>query len=109
MVFNKSGVFIKQVYLTYLYIHVQVYLLLFSESLGQFEQVFNENNNIYLILIILFIVIVFLGFIIIFIPFLFYQHKMFVKIKNMLSIIPSELFNDIPKIINLLGIENPPI
>ena len=108
--FNPANVFklnsFKEVYITYLYINTQVYSFLISESLNQFEQVFAKYNSINLMINIIFIIIVFLGFFIIFIPFLLYQHKILAKIKNMLYVIPSELYNDIPKIINLLGIES---
>ena len=92
-------------FVTYLYINTQVYNSLISESLSQFEQIFKKYNSINLILNIVFLIVVALGFILVWIPFLFYIDKNLFKIKNMIYIIPSDLLMNIPNINNLLEIE----
>ena len=52
----------------------------------------------------MFIIVVVLGFIFLWLPFLFNQSTNFLNIKNLLSLIPSELLNNVPNINNLLGI-----
>ena len=94
----------KEIYITYLFINTQVYSFLISESLSQFEQVFSKYNNINLVLNIVFIIVVILGFILLWLPFLFNQSKNFLNIKSLLSLVPSELLNTVPNINNLLGI-----
>ena len=96
----------KELFITYNYINTQVYSFLISESLNQFEQVFKKYNNINLIINIIFLVLVVLGFCFVWIPFMYKQDKNLHKIKNMLSIVPSELLTNIPNISNLLGIED---
>ena len=96
----------KKTYITYLYINTQIFLYLSKESLAQFEEMFDKYNSIYLILNIVFIAIVALGFILIWMPFIFNQHNILFNIKNMLSIIPSEILMDVSNINNiLLGID----
>ena len=95
----------KTLLITYLYVNVQVYDYLLIESLKSFRDVFSKYNSIYLIINIIFIIVVVLGFIMIWIPFIFRQNKALYKIKNMLSIIPSELLMNLPDINSLLGIE----
>jgi hypothetical protein len=95
----------KRLLVTYLYINTQVYSLLISHSLKQFEDLFEKYNSINFIIILLFLIIIVLGFFFIWIPFTYYQNKTFEKIKNMISIIPSDLLMNIPDINNLLGIE----
>jgi len=95
----------KNLLITYLYINVQVYDYLISESLKSFENVFKKYNSINLIINIIFIIIVVMGFVIIWIPFIIGENKALYKIKNMLSIIPSELLINLPDINALLGIE----
>ena len=73
----------------------------------QFDELFNKYNSLYLIIDIVFLSVVCLGFIFIWTPFIFGQNKDFHKIKNMLSIIPSELLMDLPDINILLGLEEP--
>ena len=97
----------KRLLITYLYINTQVYNSLISESLKQFDELFNKYNSLYLIIDIVFLFVVCLGFIFIWTPFIFGQNKDFLKIKNMLSIIPSELLMDLPDINILLGLEEP--
>ena len=95
----------RELFITYNYINIQVYSSLISESLSQFEQIFSKYNNINLIINILFIIIVIIGFIFLWIPFMYVQNKNFKNIKVMLSIIPSELLSNINNINNLLEIE----
>ena len=95
----------KRLLVTYLYINTQVYSLLISQSLKQFEDLFEKYNSINFIIILLFLIVIVLGFFFIWIPFTYYQNKTFEKIKNMISIIPSDLLMNIPDINNLLGIE----
>ena len=95
----------KKLLITYLYINTQVYNSLISESLRQYEELFSKYNSIYLIIDILFLIFIGLGFIFIWTPFIFNENKSFQKIKNMLSIIPSELLLDLPDINILLGIK----
>ena len=106
--YNPANVFKtfsnKEIYITYLFINTQVYSFLISESLSQFEQVFSKYNNINLVLNIVFIIVVILGFILLWLPFLFNQSKNFLNIKSLLSLVPSELLNTVPNINNLLGI-----
>jgi len=97
----------KELFITYNYILTQVYSFLISESLNKLEQIFSKYNNINLIINIIFIILVVLGFIFIWIPFIFGQKSNLKKIKNMLSIIPSELLININNISNLLGIDEP--
>ena len=91
--------------ITYLYINTQVYNSLISESLKQFDEMFNKYNSSYLTIDIVFLAVIGLGFIFIWTPFIFGENKDFHKIKNMLSIIPSELLMDLPDINILLGLE----
>ena len=70
-----------------------------------FENVFKKYNSINLVINIIFIIIVVLGFVIVWIPFLIAENKALYKIKNMLSIIPSELLINLPDINSSLGIE----
>ena len=106
--YNPANVFKtlshKQVYITYSFINTEVFSFLISESLNQFEQIFSKYNNITLILNIMFIIVVVLGFIFLWLPFLFNQSTNFLNIKNLLSLVPSELLNNVPNINNLLGI-----
>ena len=95
----------KELLITYLYVNTQVYSNLISESLKQFEQLFAKYNSINLILNILFIIVVTLGFVFIWIPFLFNVNKTFSKFKTMIYIIPNELLMNIPNINSLLEIE----
>ena len=95
----------KRLLVTFLYINVQVYSLLISESLKQFEDIFEKYNSINLIINIIIIIFIVLGFLFIWTPFTYYQNKTFEKIKDMISIIPSDLLMNIPDINNLLGIE----
>ena len=94
----------KKLLITYLYINTQVYNFLISESLNQFKQVFSKYNSINLLLNIIFIIVVAFGFLFIWIPFLFNVNKTFIKIKNMICIIPSELLMSISGINNLVEI-----
>ena len=73
--------------------------------MSQFEQIFSKYNNINLIINIIFIIIVSIGFIFLWIPFMYVQNKNLKQIKVMLSIIPSELLTNINNINNLLEIE----
>ena len=95
----------KRLLITYLYINTQVYNSLISESLKQFDEMFNKYNSSYLTIDIVFLAVIGLGFIFIWTPFIFGENKDFHKIKNMLSIIPSELLMDLPDINILLGLE----
>ena len=95
----------RKLFITFLYINTQVYNFLISESLSQFENIFKKYNSINLFFNVVFIIIVTLGFILVWIPFLFYIEKSFSKIKNMIYIIPSELLMNIPNINNLLEME----
>ena len=95
----------KQLLITYLYINTQVYSYLISESLKEFERIFSKYNTINLSVHIVIITAFILAFFILWIPFLYNQNKIFLKIKNMLSIIPSELLINLPNINDLLGIE----
>ena len=99
----------KELFITHNYINTQVYSFLISESLSQFEQVFSKYNNINLIINIVFIIFIVFGFCFIWIPFMYKQDKNLHKIKNMLSIIPSELLTNVHNINYLLGIEEPNI
>ena len=94
----------KRLLITYLYINTQVYNFLISESLNQFEQVFSKYNSINLLLNIIFIIVVAFGFLFIWIPFLLNENKTFIKIKNMICIIQSELLMSISGINNLVEI-----
>ena len=73
----------------------------------QFEQVFSKYNDINLIINIIFIILVVLGFIFIWIPFIYKQDKNLQQIKVMLSIVPSELLSNVNNINNLLEIDDP--
>ena len=95
----------KRLLITYLYINQNVYSFLITESLAQFELVFKKYNDINLILNITFLIIIFVGFIVLWIPFVYSQHKTFHKIKNMLSIIPSDILMNVSHINHLLGID----
>ena len=95
----------KKLLITHLYINTQVYSFLIKESLNQFEEVFDKYNFINLTINILFIIFVFIGFIFIWIPFIFYENNTLNKIKNLLSILPSDLLIDLHDINNILGIE----
>ena len=95
----------KRLLITYLYINQNVYSFLITESLAQFELVFKKYNDINLILNITFLIIIFVGFIVLWIPFVYSQHKTFHKIKNMLSIIPSNILMNVSHINHLLGID----
>ena len=95
----------KKSLITYLFINTQIYSNLISESLKQFEHLFSKYNSIYLIINILFLVLAVLGFLFIWTPFIFGENKNFDKIKNMLSIIPSELLINLPDINILIGNE----
>ena len=97
----------KELFITYNYINTQVYSSLISESLEQFEQVFSKYNDINLIINIIFIILVVLGFIFIWIPFIYKQDKKLQQIKVMLSIVPSELLSNVNNINNLLEIDDP--
>ena len=88
-----------------MYINIQVYNSLITESLKQYVDMFDKYNLIYLIINIVFLIVVGLGFIFVWTPFIFGQNKEFYKIKNMLSIIPSELLMDLPDINILLEID----
>ena len=77
-------------YITYSFINTEVFSFLISESLNQFEQIFSKYNNITLILNIMFIIVVVLGFIFLWLPFLFNQSTNFLNIKNLSSLVPSE-------------------
>ena len=92
----------KKLLITYLYINIQVYSFLISESLSQFEHVFSKYHNINLILNVVFIIFVALVFACAWLPFLFYVNKSLCKIKNMIYIIPCELLINQPSINNLL-------
>ena len=92
----------KKLLITYLYINIQVYSFLISESLSQFEQVFSKYHNINLILNVVFIIFVALVFACAWLPFLFYVNKSLCKIKNMIYIIPCELLINQSSINNLL-------
>ena len=96
----------KELFITYNYINTQVYSSLISESLKQFEQVFSKYNDINLIINIIFIILVVLGFIFIWIPFIYKQDKKLQQIKVMLSIVPSELLSNVNNINNLLEIDD---
>ena len=106
--YNPANIFksdsYKELFITYNYINTQVYSLLISESLIQFEQVFEKYNNINLIINIIFIILVVVGFICIWMPFIYKQNKTLRKIKIMLSIIPSELLANINNLHDLLEI-----
>ena len=65
---------------------------------------FSKYNSINLLLNIIFIIVVAFGFLFIWIPFLFNVNKTFIKIKNMICIIPSELLMSISSINNLVEI-----
>ena len=80
-----------------------------GESLHQFESIFKKYNSINLILNIVFIIVIALGFIFLWLPFVYLQHKIILKIKNMLSIIPSDLLMNVSHINRLIGIEEPMI
>ena len=95
----------KKLLITYLYINQNIYFYLISESLDEFELVFKKYNYINLIINIIFVVVVVIGFIFLWMPFIYFQHKTIIKIKNMFSIIPSNILLNIPNINNLLGIE----
>ena len=95
----------KELFITYNYINMQVYSFLISESLRQFQQVFSKYNKINLIINIIFIILVSFGFCFIWIPFIYKQDKNLRKIKNMLSIVPSELLTNLNNINNLLEID----
>ncbi len=95
----------KKLLITYLYINTQVYSFLISKSLSQFNEIFSKYNLINLTINILFIVFVFMGFIFIWIPFVIGENKTLNKIKNMLSIIPSDLLTNLPDINNQLGLD----
>ena len=95
----------KRLLISFLYINIQVYNSLITESLKQYVDMFDKYNLIYLIINIVFLIVVGLGFIFVWTPFIFGQNKEFYKIKNMLSIIPSELLMDLPDINILLEID----
>ena len=95
----------KKLLITHLYINQNIYFYLISESLDEFELVFKKYNYINLIINIIFVVVVLIGFIFLWMPFIYFQHKTIIKIKNMFSIIPSNILLNIPNINNLLGIE----
>ena len=57
----------------------------------------------------MFIIVIALGFIFLWLPFVYLQHKIILKIKNMLSIIPSDLLMNVSHINRLIGIEEPMI
>ena len=99
----------KKILITYLYIHHNVYSFLVGESLHQFESIFKKYNSINLILNIVFIIVIALGFIFLWLPFVYSQNKIILKIKNMLSIIPSDLLMNVSHINRLIGIEEPMI
>ena len=71
--------------------------------MSQFEQVFSKYNGINLILNIIFIAVVILGFIFLWLQFLYKQSTNFLYIKSMLSLVPSELLNNVHNLNNLLG------
>ena len=73
--------------------------------MNQFEQIYSKYNDINLIINILFIIIIVIGFIFLWIPFMYVQNKNIKNIKVMLSIIPSKLLTSINNINNLLEIE----
>ena len=95
----------KRLLISFLYINIQVYNSLITESLKQYVDMFDKYNLIYLIINIVFLIVVGLGFIFVWTPFIFGQNKEFYKIKNMLSVIPSELLMDLPDINILLEID----
>ena len=105
--YNPANVFKsfshKEIFITYLFINTQVYSFLISESLSQFDQVFSKYNGINLILNIIFIAVVILGFIFLWLQFLYKQSTNFLYIKSMLSLVPSELLNNVHNLNNLLG------
>ena len=105
--YNPANVFKsfshKEIFITYLFINTQVYSFLISESLSQFGQVFSKYNGINLILNIIFIAVVILGFIFLWLQFLYKQSTNFLYIKSMLSLVPSELLNNVHNLNNLLG------
>ena len=94
----------KRLYITFLYINIQVYSLLISESLDQFENVFKKYNSINLIVNIIFLAILVVIFFVIWIPFVCYEKNSFEKVKNMITIFPSDLLMEIRNINSLLDI-----
>ena len=92
----------KKLLIVYLYINTQVFNSLVEKSVKLYEQLFEKYNSINLILNILFISFITLGFLFVWIPFLFHLNKNLDKIKKMIYIIPSELLINISEISTLL-------
>ena len=91
----------KKLLIVYLYINTQVFNSLVEKSVKLYEQLFEKYNSINLILNILFISFITLGFLFVWIPFLFQLNKNIDKIKKMIYIIPSELLRNIGEISTL--------
>ena len=72
--------------------------------MDQFENVFKKYNSINLIVNIIFLAILVVIFFVIWIPFVCYEKNSFEKVKNMITIFPSDLLMEIRNINSLLDI-----
>ena len=70
----------KRLLISFLYINIQVYNSLITESLKQYVEMFDKYNLIYLIINIVFLIVVGLA------SFLFGHHSHSVKIKNFIKL-----------------------
>ena len=95
----------KKLLITFSFINSQIYSNLINETLNQFTEVFDKYNLINLYMNILFIIFIFIIFIFVWIPFVFVENRDLNKIKNMLSIIPSDILINVPDINNQLGLD----
>ena len=95
----------KRLLISYLYINTQVYSSLISQSLEEFDLFFSHANSINMILNVLFIAVVCFGFVFLWLPVLYEEHKKIFKIKDILSIIPSEMLINLPDINTILEID----
>ena len=95
----------KKLLITFSFINSQIYSNLINETLNQFTEVFDKYNLINLYMNILFIIFFFIIFIFVWIPFVFVENRDLNKIKNMLSIIPSDILINVPDINNQLGLD----
>ena len=95
----------KILLIVYRFIISKALTLLINESYNTFEEMFTDTDEVSLIINILFIVIVSIGFLLIWIPYVYRENETIFRAKNMLSIIPNEILINLPHINIMLGIE----